>query len=108
MPAAARVGDLARKPSDSHGNDCCPHDVIGAAVQGSPNVFIEGRAALRVGDPGVHSRCCGPNTWLCAEGVPMCLSTASRQFGFMTSRAIVVVTARWSLEAAMFSSMIRS
>ena len=48
MPAAARVGDLARNPSDSHGNDCCPHDVIGAAVQGSPNVFIEGRAALRV------------------------------------------------------------
>ena len=70
MPAAARVGDLARNPSDSQGNDCCPHDVIGAAVQGSPNVFIEGRAALRVGDPGVHSRCCGPNTWLCAEGSP--------------------------------------
>jgi uncharacterized Zn-binding protein involved in type VI secretion len=31
-------------------------------------VFINGKAALRIGDPGVHSSCCGPNTWVCAEG----------------------------------------
>jgi uncharacterized Zn-binding protein involved in type VI secretion len=37
-------------------------------VAGSPNVFINGQPVLRIGDPGVHSACCGPNTWKCAEG----------------------------------------
>ena len=60
MPAAARVGDLARNPSDSHGNDCCPHDVIGAAVQGSPNVFINSIPAVRLHD--VTSHCGGDGT----------------------------------------------
>jgi hypothetical protein len=31
-------------------------------------VFVNGRAALRVGDPGVHAACCGPNTWKAAKG----------------------------------------
>ena len=68
MPAAARVGDNANNPADSHGKRCCPHNVTGPATSGSPNVFTNGRSALRIGDPGVHSSCCGPNTWNCSGG----------------------------------------
>lgn len=70
MPPITRVGDKARCPNDSHGNDCCSHDVQGPAIQGSPDVFINGKPVLRIGDPGVHSACCGPNTWKTAEGSP--------------------------------------
>jgi uncharacterized Zn-binding protein involved in type VI secretion len=41
---------------------------MGPAVGGSPNVFVNGRPALRVGDPGIHAACCGPNTWTAAAG----------------------------------------
>lgn len=68
MPPACRVGDKAHCPADAHGKQCCPHSVIGPATAGSPNVFIEGKPALRVGDPGVHSACCGPNSWVAAQG----------------------------------------
>jgi uncharacterized Zn-binding protein involved in type VI secretion len=37
-------------------------------VAGSPNVNVNGRPALRVGDPGVHAACCGPNTWTATIG----------------------------------------
>lgn len=70
---AARVGDKANCPADAHGKLCCPHNVTGPAVEGSPNVFIDGKPALRVGDKGVHSACCGPNTWVAAEGSPKVL-----------------------------------
>lgn len=46
MPAAARLGDRSNCPSDSHGNECCPHNVTGPATEGSPNVFINGKPAL--------------------------------------------------------------
>lgn len=68
MPAAAKVGDNAHCPSDSHGRDCCPHSVTGPATTGSPDVTINGQGALRVGDAGTHSSCCGGNSWECAEG----------------------------------------
>lgn len=68
MPPACHKTNLANNPADSHGNPCCPHNVTGPSVGGSPNVFIHGQPALRVGDPGVHSSCCGPNTWNNAEG----------------------------------------
>ena len=68
MPPACRVGDNANCPNDSHGNDCCSHNVTGPAVAGAPNVSINGQKVLRVGDPGVHSACCGPNTWVTAQG----------------------------------------
>jgi uncharacterized Zn-binding protein involved in type VI secretion len=29
---------------------------------------VNGKAALRVGDPGQHAACCGPNTWTAASG----------------------------------------
>ena len=39
-----------------------------STVSGSPNVFVNNLMALRVGDPGVHAACCGPNTWTAAAG----------------------------------------
>lgn len=68
MPQAARVTDKSNCPADSHGNKCCPHNVTGPAIQGSSTVFINGLPALRVGDPGIHAQCCGPNTWKCSKG----------------------------------------
>ena len=63
MPGAVRFGDKA-VAIDSHGRRCCPHYVIGGSstiTGGSPNVFINGRKAVRLGDLGLHSACCGPN-----------------------------------------------
>ena len=68
MPKVCRVTDNASWPADSHGKDCCSHNVTGPAVAGSPNVYANGQPVLRIGDPGVHSACCGPNTWKCASG----------------------------------------
>ena len=28
------------------------------------NVHVNGMPALRMGDPGVHSSCCGANSWI--------------------------------------------
>lgn len=68
MPGGARLGDIAKCPADSHGCKACSHSVQGPAVQGSSNVTINGQPALRVGDRGIHSTCCGANTWTAAEG----------------------------------------
>lgn len=68
MAKAARLGDKANCPADSHGNLCCPHNVTGPAIKGSSNVNINGLPALRLGDPGIHATCCGSNTWECSEG----------------------------------------
>lgn len=68
MPKQGRVGDKSKAPVDAHGGSCCPHTVEGPAKQGSPNVFVNSKAALRVGDPGVHAACCGPNTWQAVKG----------------------------------------
>ncbi len=68
MPPAGRLGDQAQCPSDGHGCPGCAHGVIGPATAGSPDVMINGQPALRIGDPGVHSACCGPNTWNAAAG----------------------------------------
>lgn len=68
MKPQGRLGDTAACPSDSHGCLSCAHGVVGPAVGGSPNVFVNGKPALRVGDPGIHAACCGPNTWNAASG----------------------------------------
>lgn len=68
MPQAGRVGDNAKNPSDTHGCPVCAHSVEGPATQGSPDVFVNGRSILRVGDPGEHGSCCGSNTWQAMEG----------------------------------------
>ena len=70
MAQAGRKGDQARCPADSHGCPKCPHDVQGPAVEGSPNVEINGQRALRVGDRGSHGSCCGPNQWQAVGGAP--------------------------------------
>jgi uncharacterized Zn-binding protein involved in type VI secretion len=68
MPAQARLGDRSQVPSDSHGCLSCAHSCIGPSTQGSPNVNVNGKPAIRVGDPGIHSSCCGPNTWIAKAG----------------------------------------
>ncbi|NUN16337.1 MAG: hypothetical protein HUU55_22140 [Myxococcales bacterium] len=70
MSSQGRLGDKAQCPSDSHGCPSCAHPVVGPAIAGSPNVFVNGKSALRVNDPGVHAGCCGPNTWNAAKGAP--------------------------------------
>ncbi len=68
MPGGCRLGDIARCPMDSHGCKVCTHNVQGPAVQGSNDVTINGKPALRLGDRGIHMLCCGTNTWSAAEG----------------------------------------
>lgn len=68
MPPQGRLGDKSMVPADAHGCPACPHPAIGPAVGGSPDVFVNKRPALRVGDPGVHAACCGPNTWTAQQG----------------------------------------
>jgi len=68
MPEQGRVGGEALVRADSHGWPGCAHTCVGPAVAGSSDVFVNKKPALRVGDPGVHSACCGPNTWKAAQG----------------------------------------
>lgn len=68
MPPQSRVTDFAFNPADSHGCPACPHPVTGPGVSGSPNILVNGLSPLRIGDPGVHMACCGPNMWVCAMG----------------------------------------
>ena len=64
MPIVCRLGDISETTTpDAHGCPACPHPCKGPAITASANVMIQGREALRVGDRGVHSACCGPNTW---------------------------------------------
>lgn len=66
MPAAGRVGDQARNPEE--GDPCCQRPVEGPAQSGSPDVLINGQAALRVGDPGKHDPCSGKQEWKAKKG----------------------------------------
>ncbi len=61
------MGDKA-KAVDGHGCKACTHTVTGPAVQGSSDVTINGRPAVRTGDGGIHSSCCGPNRWIAGGG----------------------------------------
>lgn len=68
MPAAGRKGDKAHAPSDAHGCNTCAHSVIGPATEGSPDVLVNDRPIIRVGDRGEHSACCGANAWVASAG----------------------------------------
>lgn len=70
MPGAARLGDIANCPLDSHGCVACPHNATGPIVQASNNVFINGKPAAFLGCQGIHGVCCGPNNFAIAEGAP--------------------------------------
>ena len=67
----ARIGGLARCPSDLHGCPACPHTMVkGPITTGSPQIFIGVRPAARVGDKGIHSACCGANIFEIVGGDP--------------------------------------
>jgi uncharacterized Zn-binding protein involved in type VI secretion len=68
MPPQGRVSDLAQAKADAHGCPACPHPVTGPAIMGSLDVLVNGLPALRVGDPGIHMPCCGPNMWSAKAG----------------------------------------
>ncbi len=87
MPFQGRTNDLAMVPADGHGCPACPHCCTGPAVSGSPNVIVNGNAALRIGDPGVHIACCGPNMWIAAMGSSKVFinGSASHRIGDLTA-----------------------
>jgi outer membrane protein OmpA-like peptidoglycan-associated protein/uncharacterized Zn-binding protein involved in type VI secretion len=68
VPGQGRLGDKASVPLDAHGCPACPHPAIGPAIQGSPDVNVNKRPALRVDDTGIHMACCGTNTWTATQG----------------------------------------
>ena len=68
MPPQGRLGDKSQVPADAHGCVSCPHPCIGPAISGSPDVLVNNMPALRLGDSGVHTACCGPNTWKAVAG----------------------------------------
>ena len=65
---AVRLGDLGLILGDVHVCPGCPHVCIGPTIDGSNDVFINGRNAIRKDDPGIHAACCGPNTFKANEG----------------------------------------
>jgi uncharacterized Zn-binding protein involved in type VI secretion len=42
--------------------------VSGPATTGSPTVRVNNKPALRLGDIGIHTACCGPNMWTAIQG----------------------------------------
>jgi uncharacterized Zn-binding protein involved in type VI secretion len=69
----ARVGGIAQCPHYAMGCPACPHDVRGPILSGSPNVFIDGLPAARVGDNGIHAGGCGPTSYVIKGGDPSVL-----------------------------------
>jgi uncharacterized Zn-binding protein involved in type VI secretion len=78
MQPQTRVGDRSLVPADGHGKPCCTHECIGPAQRGSPDVLVNGRAAVRVTDTGIHFTCCGANTWYAVEGAETVLINGLR------------------------------
>jgi uncharacterized Zn-binding protein involved in type VI secretion len=64
----AYVGCKAMCPADAHGGPSDPRPVVGPITTGSSHVLINGQAAARVGDVGVHAACVGPNTFKIVGG----------------------------------------
>lgn len=68
MPGLGRLGDRSLVEADYHGCSACAHTAVGPAISGSDDVLVNHKPALRVGDRGVHSVCCGANTWQALSG----------------------------------------
>lgn len=70
MPPQSRLTDKSQVPGDAHGCPACAHPCIGPAISGSTDVFVNNLPALRGegADNGIHSSCCGPNTWVTKAG----------------------------------------
>ena len=79
MPGQARIGDKAEGICE-HRCHSCPHSVSGPATQGSPDVFINGKPAVRKGDGGVHASCCGANTWTAKGSSPTVIINGKEAF----------------------------
>ncbi|MBT8341513.1 MAG: PAAR domain-containing protein [Desulfatitalea sp.] len=62
MPGQGRIGDKALG-IDAHNCNACPHVVSGPATEGGDTVSVESKPAVRKGDSGVHTACCGKNKW---------------------------------------------
>lgn len=64
---AARITDTSKSFAHVHSCPACtqgaPHTVMGPFVQGAPNVFINGLAAVRQNDMGVAMVCCMTNIY---------------------------------------------
>ncbi len=82
MPGQARIGDKAQG-IDSHRCNSCPHTVIGPATQGSGDVIVNGMPAVRKGDGGVHSACCGDNRWTAQGSSPTVTINGKQSFRLM-------------------------
>ncbi len=48
-----RVGDTHAGICD-HGQECCPHNVTGVFIDGSPDSFCNDEKIIRIGDPLIH------------------------------------------------------
>ena len=68
MPGAVRLGDIALVVGDAHACSICPHVASGPAIDGSNDVFINSKNAVRKEDRGMHAVCCGNNTYIANEG----------------------------------------
>ena len=68
MPGAVRLGDIALVVGDSHACSVCPHVASGPAIDGSNDVFINSKNAVRKEDNGIHAVCCGDNTYVADKG----------------------------------------
>src|SRR5262249_22296670 len=68
MAGQGRLGDKANATTDAHGCPACPHPSVGPGIIGSPNVYVNGRPALRVREAGNHPTRCGPNSWKAIKG----------------------------------------
>lgn len=69
MPAQCRVSDFSQVQGCPHNCPACPHGTpTGPGTKGSPDVKVNGLAALRVDDPGMHLVCCNANTWKATAG----------------------------------------
>lgn len=82
MPGQARIGDKAFG-TDSHRCNSCPHEVSGPATQGSDDVIVNGMPAVRKGDGGVHSACCGDNRWTAQGSSPTVTINGKQAFRLM-------------------------
>jgi len=68
MPPQCRLGDKSQISACAHGCPACPHPAVGPAIVGSPDVFVNKRPGIRVGDKGIHAACCGTNSWTASKG----------------------------------------
>lgn len=74
---------MARK-LDPVKNDLDPHGwwfaspVYGAFLEGSNNVFVNSRAAVREGDGGTHVACPGPNSFKATSGASRTLVNSKK------------------------------